>query len=174
MMAKMGYVKGQGLGKNSDGVTTHLEVKARKDQGPRQAFDEFGDSSSGNIKSAQVFDITGGLRAQGPDHGPFGEPSRVVVAWGCIDGVDLAKDAERDDGGIRQEMGDMFNKKFGNILRIHVDVSSPSRPVYIQFQDPLCALNAVNRFHEGYEFQGRRIKAQFYDELKFNNLMYEH
>lgn len=33
---------------------------------------------------------------------------------------------------------------------------------------------AVNRFHEGYEFQGRRIKAQFYDELKFNNFMYEH
>lgn len=116
MMAKMGYVKGQGLGKNSDGVTTHLEVKARKDQGPRQAFDEFGDSTSGSIKSAQVFDITGGLRAQGTDHGPFGEPSRVIVAWGCIDGVDLAADAERDDGGIRQEMGDMFNRKVSSSL----------------------------------------------------------
>jgi splicing factor 45 len=114
MMAKMGYVKGQGLGKNNDGVTTHLEVKMRKDQGGRpQARDDFDEDSGGRaIKSQQVFDITGGLKATSDkDYGPFGEPSRVLVTWGCIDGVDLERDSERDDGGIRQEMGDAFNAK---------------------------------------------------------------
>jgi splicing factor 45 len=110
MMAKMGYVKGQGLGKNSDGVTTHLEVKKRKDQGNRQAQDEF-DGDGKRIKAQQVFDIMGGLRKEPKDHGPFGEPSRVIVTWGCVDNVDFSTDADRDDGGIRQELGDIFNTK---------------------------------------------------------------
>jgi splicing factor 45 len=158
MMAKMGYKKGQGLGKNNDGVTTHLEVKARKDQGPRQTRDDLDeDSGSKGFKTQQVFDITGGLRKEGTDHGRFGEPSKVIVAVGCLDGVDMSKDSDRDDGGIRQEIGDMFNEKvrssytltlavanemqFGKISRIHVDLSNAARPVYIQFEDALCALN---------------------------------
>ncbi|KAF2273197.1 uncharacterized protein EI97DRAFT_452500 [Westerdykella ornata] len=178
MMAKMGYVKGQGLGKNNDGVTTHLEVRMRKDAGGRQNWsDDFDDDSNGEkdrIKSQQVFDITGGLRTREKDHGPFGEPSRVVVAWGCVDGVDLDQDAERDDGGIRQEMGEAFDTKFGTISRIHFDPSSATRPVYIEFANELSALNAVNRFKEGYEFQGRKIRAQYYDETKFSNMIYDH
>jgi hypothetical protein len=35
-------------------------------------------------------------------------------------------------------------------------------------------MQAVNRFHEGYPFQDRTIKAVFYDETKFSNLTYEH
>ncbi|KAF2653379.1 hypothetical protein K491DRAFT_694775 [Lophiostoma macrostomum CBS 122681] len=176
MMAKMGYVKGQGLGKNSDGVTTHLEVKARKDTGGRQIpmNDDF-ESDGRTIKAQQVFDITGGHRATAKDHGPFGEPSRVIVAWGCVEGVDLASDAERDDGGIRQEMGDAFNEKFGDVERIHVNLSSTPVPVYIQFKNEMCALNAVNRFsEERVKFQGRTIRAVFYDEVKFNNFDYDH
>lgn len=173
LMSKMGYVEGQGLGKNNDGVTTHLEVKARKDSNNRQMRDEFEDTKTG--KTQQVFDITGGLRAQKQDHGPFGEPSRVVVTWGCVDGVDFTADADRDDGGIRQEMGDAFNTKFGNINRIHVNTDGgDSIAVYIQFNDPLSALNAVNRFHEGYTFQDRKIRAQFYNEPKFNAFIFDH
>lgn len=53
-------------------------------------------------------------------------------------------------------------------------MQSDQTPVYIAFKDPLCALNAVNRFHEGYEVRGNTIKAHFYDELKFGNLEYDH
>jgi splicing factor 45 len=42
------------------------------------------------------------------------------------------------------------------------------------FVDALSALNAVNRFDEGYEFQGRKVKAQFYMEEKFQAFIYEH
>lgn len=112
MMEKMGYKKGQGLGKNNDGVTTHLEVKIRKDQGPRQPRDDFDEDGVKVIKSQQVFDITGGLRAQETkDYGPFGEPSNVIVAYGVVDGVNFETDADRDDGGIRQEIGDAFKSR---------------------------------------------------------------
>lgn len=111
MMAKMGYVKGQGLGKNSDGITTHLEVKARKNEKRRvDPSDDFDDNGK-NIKAQQVFDILGGHSTKRKEPERFGEESKVVVAWGCVDGIDWADDADRDDGGIRQEMGQTFDNK---------------------------------------------------------------
>ncbi len=108
MMAKMGYKKGQGLGKNSDGVVTHLEVKMRKvPQGSSLLDDEGG----AKIKSQQVWDVRGGMRTQKDEPGKFGEESCVVVTWGCVDGVDWDANADRDDGGIRQEMGEAFSTK---------------------------------------------------------------
>ncbi|KAF2707062.1 hypothetical protein K504DRAFT_483262 [Pleomassaria siparia CBS 279.74] len=168
MLAKMGHVEGQGLGKNSDGITTHLEAVKRKGQ---NKVDENGDRD--RIRSAHVFDIRGGLRTAKPEESKFGQPSRVIVTWGCCDGVDLAADADRNDGGVRQEMGDVFQAKFGTVERIHYDADIPSPPVYIEFVDGLSALNAVNRFDEGYEFQGRKIRAQFYMEEKFQAFVYD-
>jgi splicing factor 45 len=117
MMAKMGYKKGQGLGKNNDGAIVALEVKARKDNSSRPMRDEFDEDGGKIIKSQQVFDILGGHRKEKHEAGPFGEPSCVIVTWGCVDGVDWALDADRNDGGIRQEMGDAFNTKVSVLLR---------------------------------------------------------
>lgn len=107
MMAKMGYVKGQGLGKNNDGVVTHLEVKKRKEQQKGSTFDEDG----GKVKSQQVWDVRGGMRTQQDEPGKFGEESTVVVAWGCIDGIDWDENAQRNDGGIRQDLGEVLGAK---------------------------------------------------------------
>ena len=46
--------------------------------------------------------------------------------------------------------------------------------VYVHFQSVLSALNAVNRFDEGWEFRGRKITAKFYDERKFHSGIYDH
>jgi splicing factor 45 len=117
MMAKMGYVKGQGLGKNNDGVTTHLEVKIRKPAPGGQA--SIFDNGEGNkVKSAQVWDVRGGERKK-DEPGRFGEESPVVVAWGCVDGVDWRENAERDDGGIRQDMGEVFSSKVCSAYSIY-------------------------------------------------------
>ena len=51
MMAKMGYIKGQGLGKNNDGVVTHLEVKLRKGQQGASIFD---DDEAAASQAAQI------------------------------------------------------------------------------------------------------------------------
>lgn len=113
MMAKMGYKKGEGLGKNSDGITTHLEVKARKKEKDNRNFDpsEDYDENGKVIKSQQVFDILGGRITKPKEPDRFGTESKVIVAWGCVDGIDWNADAERDDGGIRQEMGQTFDDK---------------------------------------------------------------
>jgi splicing factor 45 len=114
MMAKMGYVKGQGLGKDGDGVTTPLEVKIRKGQPPGRKVatndDDYLESSK-NVKSQQVYDILGGVSTKRKEPDRFGEVSKVVIAWGCVNGVDLAADADLDDGGIKQEMGQVFSQK---------------------------------------------------------------
>ncbi|KAJ4342822.1 hypothetical protein N0V95_006841 [Ascochyta clinopodiicola] len=172
MMAKMGYVKGQGLGKNNDGVTTHLEVKIRK-PAPGGQSSIFDDGEGSKVKSAQVWDVRGGERKK-DEPGKFGEESCVVVTWGCVEGVDWSENAERDDGGIRQDMGDVFSTKFGPVERLHVDESNPDGVVYIHFKSVLSALNAVNRFEEGWQYRGRNIRARYYDERKFHAGMYEH
>jgi splicing factor 45 len=107
MMAKMGYVKGQGLGKNNDGVVTHLEVKMRKAPPKGSVLDDEG----GKVKSQTVWDVRGGLRNTQDEPSKFGDESTVVVAWGCVDGVDWSENAQRDDGGIRQDMGEVFSAK---------------------------------------------------------------
>ena len=112
MMAKMGYKKGQGLGKNNDGVIQHLEVKMRKAPQGGTIFDD----DNGKVKSQQVWDVRGGERAQKDEPGKFGEESSVVVTWGCVDGVDWSANADRDDGGIRQEMGEAFSNKVSSLF----------------------------------------------------------
>ncbi|KAF2625457.1 hypothetical protein BU25DRAFT_412507 [Macroventuria anomochaeta] len=172
MMAKMGYVKGQGLGKNNDGVTTHLEVKIRK-PAPGGQSSIFDDGEGNKVKSAQVWDVRGGERKK-DEPGKFGEESPVVVTWGCVEGVDWRENAERDDGGIRQDMGEVFSTKFGPVERLQVDESNADGVVYIHFKSVLSALNAVNRFDEGFQYRGRNIRARYYDERKFHAGTYDH
>lgn len=170
IMAKMGYKKGQGLGKNSDGVITHLEVKMRKAAQGSSIFDEDGSK----VKSQQVWDVRGGLRNQKDEPGKFGEESPVVVTWGCVDGIDWDENSQRDDGGIRQVMGEVFSAKFGPVQQVHLDESNKDGAVYIKFESVMSALNAVNRFDEGYEFRDRKIRARYYDERKFQAGVWEH
>lgn len=187
MMAKMGYKKGQGLGKNNDGVVTHLEVKIRKQPQGGNMLDDDG----AKIKSQQVWDVRGGVRKQADEPGKFGEESPVVVTWGCVEGVDWGENADRNDGGIRQEMGEAFSTKvwldscsvqwygtnmiqFGPVEHIQLDERNSEGVVYIHFKSVLSALNAVNRFDEGWEFRGRKIRAKYYDERKFHAGIFDH
>lgn len=187
MMAKMGYKKGQGLGKNNDGVVTHLEVKMRKVPQGASTLDDEG----GKVKSQQVWDVRGGMRTAKDEPGKFGEESPVVVTWGCVEDIDWQANADRNDGGVRQDMGEAFSSKaspastrtqtfrtntsqFGPVEHIQLDESNADGVVYIHFKSVLSALNAVNRFEEGWEFRGRKIRARYYDERKFHAGVYEH
>ena len=57
---------------------------------------------------------------------------------------------------------------------MQLDESSKDGAVYIQFSSVLSALNAVNRFDEGWEFRGRKIRAKYYDERKFLAGVFDH
>lgn len=171
MLAKMGYQEGQGLGKNNDGMVDVLQTKSR--QSRPQDYDEDDNSGSMRIKPQPIYDIVGGTLRKPKEPEKFGEPSKVIVAWGCIDGIDWEADADRYDGGIRQEMGQTFDEKFGRIERVVVSQTGNGQPIYIKFASELSALNAVNRFTEGYQFRGRNIRALFYDQTKFENSQFD-
>lgn len=141
MMAKMGYVKGKGLGKNNDGITTHLEVKARKGDKRVDNSHDFDDENGKTVKSQQVFDILGGHITKRKEPEQFGQESKVIVTWGCVDDVDWTTDAEQNDGGIRQVMGQTFDDKFGAVERIYVNLGGNNNTVYIKFTSELSALN---------------------------------
>ncbi|PVH93426.1 hypothetical protein DM02DRAFT_228235 [Periconia macrospinosa] len=173
MMLKMGYKKGQGLGKDNDGIVKALEPKERKD-GPKQKGFKFNPTGDAKSKAPQVYDIKGGHTKKRKVENPMGEDSSVIVAWGCVDGVDWAADAERSDGGIMQDMADVFNPKFGKVLRFHINKNGEGQPVYMKFEGVYGAMNAINRFNEGFLFQGRNIKARFYPEKKFDMQSWEY
>ncbi|CAI6338240.1 unnamed protein product [Periconia digitata] len=177
MMQKMGFIKGQGLGKNNDGITSHLYHKVRKGDSKQSvsklnSFDN--DDWNAKAKAQPVFDILGGVPVKQKEVARFGEDSCVIVAWGCVDDIDWEADAERSDGGIIQEMADVFNPKFGEVERFYINKDGKGQPVYIKFQSVFSALNAVNRFDEGYQFRGRNIRAQFYPEKKFETQAWDH
>jgi len=110
MMEKWGYIKGMGLGKNNDGIADALEHKPVVPGHNRVSIVKKSFKNEAELKGPQIFNIVGGKRAT-EEPTQFGKMSDVVVAFGCVDGVDWAMDARRDDGGIRQDMGRTFNKK---------------------------------------------------------------
>jgi splicing factor 45 len=64
--------------------------------------------------------------------------------------------------------------QFGPVQRIYIDESNKDGAVYLKFESVMSALNAVNRFDEGYEFNGKKIRARFYDERKWAAEVWEH
>ena len=65
--------------------------------------------------------------------------------------------------------------QFGESEKIYFDTNKAPGPVYVHFNDEFTALNAVNRFAEQrVKFQGRPVRAIFYNEAKFVKQIYDH
>jgi splicing factor 45 len=121
MMAKMGHVEGKGLGAKQDGIITPLQQQQTKQQFLGQnskAQTEKrkrgqGEQGSRPVKRPAMGRIVGGKKAKGTedDDEPYGPMSAVVVVFGFLKGVDLEADNNRDDGGIRQEIGEACGAK---------------------------------------------------------------
>ncbi|KAF2201996.1 hypothetical protein GQ43DRAFT_471289 [Delitschia confertaspora ATCC 74209] len=182
MMAKMGYARGKGLGANEDGIldaVRHVQDKAKKlpdaQGGGSQPRAGLGSKQGGPGTGR----IVGGKRAGGDgdeNETIYGIRSTVVKVWGMLDGLDLAAEMTRDDGGIRQRIGDDFSKRYGKILRLVIDEQSSEEqtPVYVHFGHELSALSFVNGANDDdFRFEGRKIRARFYDEEKFEKGIYE-
>lgn len=172
LMAKYGWAKGQGLGKEGTGVTSALYMKADKRKKKSDA------EGGGFATPSQTGRILGGTKSKlgaEAEAGKFGSMSEVVRLEGMLLGLDIQAEMMREDGNIMQEIGEECNDKYGNVERvfIHSDTQSESGAfVFIHFTQQLSALRAVNAL-EGRVFNGNAIKARFWDKEKFDEGQYE-
>ncbi|MCJ1292661.1 hypothetical protein MMC34_004214 [Xylographa carneopallida] len=163
LMSKYGWTKGSGLGASGSGIVNPLRVQVEKQK--KKPDSEGG----GFVGPGGRGKIIGGKKKVGNDAeaegGKFGAMSEVVILRGMVDGMDL--DAELDDGGLMQEIGEECGDKYGRVERVFIDRSTPtSAPVFVKFTSQLSALRAVNAL-EGRIFNGNTITARFFDTDKF-------
>lgn len=103
LLAKYGWTKGSGLGATESGIVNPLQVKVEKQK-------KRPDSEGGGFATpAGRGKIVGGQRKAADDEGKFGRMSEVIVLKGMLNGMDL--DAEFQDGGLMQEIGQECSEK---------------------------------------------------------------
>ena len=172
LMAKYGWAKGQGLGKESTGVTTALYAKAEKRKKKSDA------EGGGFVQPAQIGRILGGTKSKVGkeiEESKFGSMSEVIRLEGMLSGMDLQAEMLREDGNIMQEIGEECGDKYGNVERvyIHSNTENDRGPlVFVHFTSQLSALRAVNAL-VGRVFNGNEIKAKYWDKDKFDKGEYE-
>lgn len=172
LMAKYGWEKGQGLGKEGTGVTSALYAKADKRKKKSDA------EGGGFVTPAQTGRILGGTKSKigkEAEEGKFGIMSEVVRLEGMLLGLDVQAELMREDGNIMQEIGEECNDKYGNVERVYIHSNTQSSSgafVFVHFTQQLSALRAVNAL-EGRVFNGNEIKARFWNKEKFDEGQYE-
>jgi splicing factor 45 len=168
-MAKHGYKKGQGLGANSTGILNALAVKVDK-SAQKKTYDAEGNLTSGPPKS--MGKIVGGRKKKGTEDAKM---SSVVRCLHMVDGRDLDYDMG-PDGNLVEEIGQGCAEKYGNIERVLVwrgaeEVEGMVVPVFLKFTAQISALRAVAAL-DGGVFGGNTVKAEFWDEEKFEKGIY--
>ncbi|KAK5074239.1 hypothetical protein LTR64_006616 [Lithohypha guttulata] len=172
LMAKYGWSKGQGLGKEGTGVTSALYAKVDKRKKKSDA------EGGGYVTPVQTGRIMGGTKSRlgkEAEEGKFGAMSEIVRLEGMLQGMDIQAEMMRGDGNIMQEIGEECGDKYGNVERVYIHSNTSNElgaMVFIYFTQPLSALRAVNAL-EGRVFNGNEIRARFWPKEKFDQAQYE-
>ena len=172
LMAKYGWSKGQGLGKEGTGVTTALYAKADKRKKKSDA------EGGGFVTPSTIGRILGGTKSKAAidaEESRFGAMSEVVQLEGMLNGMDVQAELARSDGNIMQEIGEECSEKYGNVERVYIHSNTTNENgalVLVNFTSQLSALRAVNAL-EGRVFDGNAIKARFWSKELFDQGQYE-
>jgi splicing factor 45 len=151
MLEKMGWKKGQGLGKHKQGIPTALAVEKTNARSGRVVLPSL-ESNSADQKDIQP---------------PKNPPSRVIILTNVVGpgGVDESLD---------QEVGEECSESFGEVTNVLIfEVTEPTYPpdravrIFVEFADQDSAMKAVQQLNGRY-FDGRVVRADFFDQRKFD------
>lgn len=158
MLEKMGWKEGEGLGRHKQGIAAPLMVQKT-------------DIRSGRVvaSEAPILNALGVCEAKDKatpvDPGP---PSRVIVLRNVV-----------GPGGIDESLDEEIGlecSKHGEVLSVLIfEVIEPDFPpdeavrVYVQFETQAAADAALADLH-GRFFGGRRVKAAYFDEGRFESI----
>lgn len=151
MMAKMGWKKGQGLGKQEQGITTPLMAKKTdRRAGIIVNASEKQQQEDKKVKSVSI----------------NGTPTRVVLLRNMVGPGEVDDDLE---GEVASECA-----KYGNVTRVLIfEITEPNFPadeavrIFVQFERAAESTKALIDL-EGRFFGGRVVRASFYEEERFN------
>lgn len=165
-MKKYGIEKGQGLGKEGQGITTALKVQQQKRK-------KRSDNEGGGFATPAMGKIVGGKQSkaasQAQEDGTAGM-SEVVKLEGMLAGMDVDKEVQDND--LLQEIGEEMGE-FGKVERIFIwrQHVGGNDEVFVKFTSPLSAMNCIKGM-DGTEFGENVMKAGYWDAEKFAREQY--
>ncbi|KAG8850277.1 hypothetical protein FRB91_009168 [Serendipita sp. 411] len=172
MMAKFGYVEGQGLGANADGIVEPimLERNLGPKGGKKGEGGETGKKSSvggmgmGGVRMGRIVNSQAEEKNRA-DIARYGESSRIILLTNIVSLEDV-------DDDLQGEIGDECSKH-GTVERVLVHMPYPTPVdsgeavrIFVQFAGPAAAWKAV-RDLDGRFFGGRTVRARYYEEGNF-------
>ncbi|KAI5203386.1 hypothetical protein E4T39_04236 [Aureobasidium subglaciale] len=163
-MEKMGWKKGEGLGKEATGITTILRHEATKRK-------RKGDAEGGGwAQPAAMGRIVGGKKTK--TDVPIDESkafSLVARFEGMLRDMDVDRAIEEDN--LMQRIGEKL-EDYGRSERVFIDRASGR--VFVKFTSALSAFNAI-KASDGTDFlgNGRVVQSTFFNADKFEEGIYE-
>ncbi|KAI4847673.1 hypothetical protein E4T44_04383, partial [Aureobasidium sp. EXF-8845] len=163
-MEKMGWKKGEGLGKEATGITTILRHEATKRK-------RKGDAEGGGwAQPAAMGRIVGGKKTKSDI--PIDEAkafSLVARFEGMLKDVDVDRAIEEEN--LMQRIGEKLDE-YGRSERVFVDRTTGR--VFVKFTSALSAFNAI-KASDGTDFlgNGRVVQSTFFNADKFEESIYD-
>ncbi|KAI5219475.1 hypothetical protein E4T46_06660 [Aureobasidium subglaciale] len=166
-MEKMGWKKGEGLGKEATGITTILRHEATKRK-------RKGDAEGGGwAQPAAMGRIVGGKKTK--TDVPIDETkafSLVARFEGMLRDMDVDRAIEEDN--LMQRIGEKL-ENYGRSERVYIDRATGR--VFVKFTSALSAFNTLQaiKASDGTDFlgNGRVVQSTFFNADKFEEGIYE-
>jgi len=153
MMQKMGWKRGEGLGKHRQGMATPLEARA---------------TAGGGHAVIGSAELEGGLAGAADPTARSGDPAatRVVLLRNMVGPGEV-------DDELEDEVADECESKYGAVTRVVIfEVTGAACPpeeavrIFVEFQGSAAAERAL-RDLGGRFFGGREVRAGYFDEARY-------
>lgn len=158
MLEKMGWKKGEGLGKTNQGISTALVVEKTDARSGRVILP---DAPSSPATTA----TTAAKSSTATPYVPSNPPSRVIMLTNVVAPGQV-------DESLDEEVGEECSK-YGNVENILIfEVTDPQYPpdqavrIFVQFENQTAAEVALQDLHGRY-FGGRVVSVNYFDEERF-------